>query len=55
MSATSLISDRFRELTRKNSGFKHTHAVGLNVAAMTKILQRSFCWSYFHFCSIYTA
>lgn len=52
MSATSLISDRSRELTRKNSGFRHTHAVGLNVAAhdenfTTFLLLELF----FHFCS----
>ena len=39
MSGASPISDRFRELTRKNSGFKHTPAVGLDASAMTKILQ----------------
>ena len=54
VSAASLISDRSRELARKTSGFRHTHAVGLDAAATTKILQRSFCWSSFPFCSIYT-
>ena len=40
MSGASPISDRFRELTRKNSCWlKHTPAVGLDASAMTKILQ----------------
>ena len=49
VSAASLISDRSRELTRKTSGFRHTHAVGLDAAVTTKILQRSFCWNSFSF------
>ena len=49
VSAASLISDRSRELTRKTSGFRHTHALGLDAAVTTKILQRSFCWSSFSF------
>ena len=53
MSVASLISDRFRELGCKNSSLRHTHAVGLNATATTKILQRSFCWSSFQFCLIY--
>ena len=53
VSVASLISDRFRELGCKNSSLRHTHAVGLNATATTKILQRSFCWSSFQFCLIY--
>ena len=48
------ISDRSRELGCKNSSLRHTHAVGLDATATTKIFQRSIVWSYFQFCSIYT-
>ena len=46
MTTASLISVRFRELTRKTSGFRHTLADGLDAAVTTKILQLS-SWSYF--------
>ena len=54
MATASLISDRFRELARKNGVLKHTLAIGLDAVTTTKILQWFFRWNLFLLCSIYT-
>ena len=47
--AAPLISDRFRELTRKTGGLRHTLADGLDAAVTTKILQLSSFGVIFYF------
>ena len=42
-------SDQIRELTRKNSGLRHTLADGLDAAVATKILQLSSFGVIFYF------